>query len=142
MEALKLVYRDISQNCAYIFFSIFLGIDGNCMRLGSINMRAFYLSILLLLFGSSACKTDVLSPKEELPAATQEGLNTFGCLVNGEVWKPRAVLSNEFTYYYHEKTLNIAAFRKIGSQNINQGLGFRIEKNLFTLVNSFYPILK
>src|SRR6267154_2475104 len=29
------------------------------------------------------------TPKEVLPAATQTGANTFGCLVNGKVWLPK-----------------------------------------------------
>lgn len=32
-----------------------------------------------------ACKKD--DPKVELPPATQEGKNTGGCLIDGEVWK-------------------------------------------------------
>ena len=29
------------------------------------------------------------TPKEELPPITQEGKNTFGCLVNGKLWLPK-----------------------------------------------------
>ena len=38
-----------------------------------------------LLLASMGCNDD----DSELPAPTQEGLNTFGCLVNGEVWRPQ-----------------------------------------------------
>ena len=38
-----------------------------------------------LLLASMGCSDD----DSELPAPTQEGLNTFGCLVNGEIWSPK-----------------------------------------------------
>lgn len=40
----------------------------------------------LLLAG---CHKKDPSPEEQLPAATQTGANTFGCLVNGQVWMPQ-----------------------------------------------------
>ena len=65
-------------------------------------MKLFYIYIILVLFGCSACKEGILSPKEELPAATQEGLNTFSCLVNGEVWVPKGGFAiNKLTYDYN-----------------------------------------
>ncbi len=47
------------------------------------------LSLLLALTACEGCKEDVPKPKtelEKLPLATQEGKNTFGCLVNGKAW--------------------------------------------------------
>ena len=65
-------------------------------------MKTLYSYIILLLVGCVACKTDALSPKEELPPATQEGLNTFGCLVNEEVWVPKGGFAiNKLTYDYN-----------------------------------------
>lgn len=47
------------------------------------------LLIILFLFTGSACdKKDALSPEEQLPEATQNGANTAGCLVDGEVFLP------------------------------------------------------
>ena len=43
------------------------------------------LSLLLLL---TDCKKNDPSPEEQLPAATQTGENTFGCLLNGQTWQP------------------------------------------------------
>ncbi len=40
---------------------------------------------LLLIY---SCNKDDDYPKEELPPITSEGANTFGCLVDGEVWLP------------------------------------------------------
>ena len=47
----------------------------------------FLLLLLLLLFGLS-CQKEEVSPVDLLPPATMSGANTFGCLVNGELWKP------------------------------------------------------
>jgi hypothetical protein len=47
------------------------------------NKVLFLLSILLLLYG---CEKKDLT---ELPPATQEGKNTFGCLINGKLFVPR-----------------------------------------------------
>lgn len=45
--------------------------------------------IILFLFTGNACdKKDDLSPEEQLPEATQNGANTAGCLVDGEVFLP------------------------------------------------------
>ena len=44
--------------------------------------------LLLLAFAScKSCKKDV-APTDQLPAATQTGANTFGCVINGEGWVP------------------------------------------------------
>lgn len=50
----------------------------NCLLL------AFYFILL-----SSSCKRDQPeNPVDQLPPETQTGANTFGCLVNGQVFKP------------------------------------------------------
>jgi len=43
---------------------------------------------LFILCGFPGCGV-LPAPKEVLPAATQTGANTFGCLVNGKVWLPK-----------------------------------------------------
>jgi hypothetical protein len=42
----------------------------------------------VILSGSSCKKHKPISPVDQLPPETQTGANTFGCLVNGEVFKP------------------------------------------------------
>ena len=46
--------------------------------------------------------------EETLPEITTTGENTFGCLVNGEVWRPRGGpfwgLDRQFSFEYHEPT--------------------------------------
>lgn len=88
-------------------------------------MKTFYLYIILLLIGCVACKTDALSPKEELPAATQEGLNTFGCLVNGEVWVPDNSINpsiHKLTGYYSESYFYLRANKTENSSRETFGL--------------------
>lgn len=49
------------------------------------------LSVFSLILLSSSCKKHVVPPQSELsklPAATQTGANTFGCLVNGKAFIP------------------------------------------------------
>ena len=49
--------------------------------------RSFFslpLLVALLLLGG--CKKDKVKPVDQLPPATTTGANTWGCLVNGEVW--------------------------------------------------------
>jgi hypothetical protein len=43
-----------------------------------------------LLLSFSCEKQNIFNPEppDELPPATMTGANTFGCLVNGEVWRP------------------------------------------------------
>ncbi|MDQ2770011.1 MAG: DUF6252 family protein [Bacteroidota bacterium] len=49
-------------------------------------MRTYlFLSLAAVLF-TAACKKD--GPEAGLPAATQEGKNTFGCLVDGQLFVP------------------------------------------------------
>ena len=49
------------------------------------------LCVTLLAFAScKSCKKDV-DPTSQLPAATQTGANTFGCVINGQAWVPNGV---------------------------------------------------
>ncbi len=49
--------------------------------------------VLIIILAFGFCKKDkvitTVQKKDVLPEATQEGKNTFGCLVNGEVWLPK-----------------------------------------------------
>jgi hypothetical protein len=57
--------------------------------------------------------------EETLPEITTTGENTFGCLVNGEVWRPRGGpyfgLDAQLSFSYHEPTggLFISASRRL-----------------------------
>ena len=51
----------------------------------------FRSSVLLLgsLLGLTQCTDQVPRPEDKLPAATQTGANTAGCIVDGLTWVPR-----------------------------------------------------
>ncbi len=81
---------------------------------------------LLTLTQCSKCKNDP-APSGELPAATQEGKNTFGCLVNGKVWTPdgrTGLMSNLVVSYEPDPVrggnLNISAYNYAGANNSKQ----------------------
>lgn len=50
-------------------------------------MKMILTAILLIALIFGACKKD--SKTEELPPATQTGANTFGAMVNGQLWLPK-----------------------------------------------------
>ena len=57
--------------------------------------------LVSLLF--SSCKKDKAEPIDQLPPATQEGKNTFGCLVNGEAFIPKgSIFSGPNTECYYQ----------------------------------------
>jgi hypothetical protein len=71
---------------------------------------------------------------EKLPPETQEGKNTFGCLVDGKAWVTRT--SIDAYAYYQEGVLSIGAF--IDENNTSQGIGFIIRTQ--ELMNIIYPL--
>nr|WP_242691658.1 DUF6252 family protein [Pedobacter sp. SYSU D00823] len=48
------------------------------------------LLIVTFAFTNVQCEKSSVEKKDKLPAQTQEGKNTFGCLVDGRVWIPEA----------------------------------------------------
>ena len=61
--------------------------------------------------------------EETLPEITTTGENTFGCLVNGEVWRPKGGphfgLDAQLSFSYHEPSggLFISASRRLGQND-------------------------
>lgn len=52
-------------------------------------MKSFLIIAVSLVLLSSGCrKNKPVNPIDQLPPETQTGANTFGCLVNGEAFKP------------------------------------------------------
>jgi hypothetical protein len=72
----------------------------------------FYLLLTILALSSSSCKKDY---GPELPPETQEGKNTFGCKVNGEIWLP---IDNDNDW---KSGSYDARFSKIGGAYIGAG---------------------
>ncbi len=50
-------------------------------------------------------------PKDELPAATTEGKNTFGVMLNGQLWKPSSggTFNPKLSPDYYNGELMVAA---------------------------------
>ena len=51
-----------------------------------------FLAILLIAASCKKTKTESESP-DQLPPITQTGANTFGCLINGNVWLPKVTMA-------------------------------------------------
>ncbi len=49
-------------------------------------MKNIIVIITLMLLCAVGCKKEKIAEIDKLPAATQTGANTFGCLVNGKAW--------------------------------------------------------
>ena len=68
------------------------------------NIRLLFI-LLLAALSFSACEKEKTPPTEleKLPAATQEGKNTFGCLVDGKAWTPKwgGLINPGITPYYN-----------------------------------------
>jgi hypothetical protein len=94
-------------------------------------MRYHYFIFILLLSVNSFCKKSK-SPIEQLPPETQTGANTFGCLVDGQLFKPGgAILSGgslNCSYQYLGPGKNggyhfiLAAVKGSGSKQTSVGL--------------------
>lgn len=67
----------------------------------SLKSLSLFFLLSFLFFTNMQCKKDKL-PIDKLPAATQTGANTFGCLVDGEAVTPtrRYIYNNNFNYGY------------------------------------------
>lgn len=88
---------------------------------------------VLLLTQCSKCKRDdptPSSPASQLPAPTQTGAGTFGCLLNGQSWTPSGggALSIPNLYITYDPTykggnLAITAYRVLGSTTKKQYIG-------------------
>lgn len=51
--------------------------------------KSYILFVSLLVLTGCSLFSKPSDPVEVLPPVTQEGKNTFGCLVNGEIWIPK-----------------------------------------------------
>ena len=72
------------------------------------------LTLILCLFAFAKCNKDKID-NNGLPAATQEGKNTLGFLLNGQVWKPQGTrvtgnLSIDYDPNFNQGVFNIVAY--------------------------------
>lgn len=74
------------------------------IKTATMKKTIFTFLAFTLLLSFSCEKQNILNPEppDELPPATMTGANTFGCLVNGEVWRPYIQDGNIW-----EKALNV-----------------------------------
>jgi hypothetical protein len=88
------------------------------------------LCITFMLVSCKSCKKDNLAPVDQLPPATQTGQNTFGCLINGEVFTPKGGFSEPRLYadYYNVGVYIIRAV------NVDSGIWIYL-KNDSCLIN-------
>ena len=92
--------------------------------------QAFFSTLLLLLL-LSACSLfdrDRPVPEPQLPPLTNVGANTFGCLVDGELWLPE---SDNWSYVpvrgmFSNGTLLTIGHRINGKDSISQGLILKV----------------
>jgi hypothetical protein len=94
-----------------------------------------FAAFALLLFTNMKCKKDDQNPIDQLPAATQTGANTFGCLVNGQLFLPKGVLFGPpfLTSYYQYLNrsnatgnyFNVSGTKK--DNNINETVSINLE---------------
>jgi len=62
--------------------------------------------------GLSQCQLKDPKPEEHLPPATQTGANTFGCLVNGQVWTPAGYNgSSNYSMSYDTGVMDLRTYR-------------------------------
>jgi len=81
---------------------------------------------LLALLTAAGCNEDDPSSKDpidQLPPPTQEGKNTFGCLVNGEAWVTKT--SIDASSFYQGNILFISA--GVTEREREQDISFTIE---------------
>lgn len=88
--------------------------------------------LLAALLGLSQCKhknPSPAKPEDQLPPATQTGAGTFGCLLNGQPWKPSGfngypnfLVSYDPTYY--GGSLSIRTYRYPTDAKQAQYIGF------------------
>ncbi len=75
----------------------------------------FLLLLALLAFAMAGCEKNPFAPDTELPPETTTGANTFGCLVNGKVWRNGGVSFpySSITIDLNNSNLLISATRKL-----------------------------
>jgi hypothetical protein len=72
------------------------------------TLSLFLLFANILFFDS--CDLFDSANEEKLPPATQEGKNTFGCLVNGKVWLPKGYDGTSNLDLSYDPTFNHGTF--------------------------------
>lgn len=107
------------------------------------TFKTLSMAAIALSFLAAECDKEKLAPIDQLPPATQTGANTFGCLINGEVFKPSGsnlggpVLSASYILYNGKYGLSIGASQGGGGYDSYCYIRYRdarpaCRRNLFT----------
>jgi len=107
-------------------------------------MKAFLFitASCLLLFASCHTKLPIPAPKpDELPPYTERGANTFGCLIDGQVFVPKKnALSNYITLQCTYQYINDTMYFSLGAGNFITKKGVSIHTSNVTLTETSYAI--
>jgi len=89
------------------------------------NSRLILFLLSIIIFTIISCKKEAT-----LPLATQDGLNTLGMLVNGQIWKPNAPITFDGVpaLYLHYSTQTKQLIIKARNVNQNGKATFFVEK--------------
>ncbi|TAE43334.1 MAG: hypothetical protein EAZ51_01875 [Sphingobacteriales bacterium] len=84
------------------------------------NILVLFCSLLML---AASCKKEKSkNPIDDLPPATQTGANTFGCLINGEIWKPKGGLLDRTLDLSYDPGYMGGTFNVLANRLISQGV--------------------
>jgi len=95
-----------------------------------LTMKQILLLSLGLLLISAGCKKNRnKNPVDELPPATQNGANTFGCLIDGKVFRPKGdpfagpVIKAQYQFVNGRQGFGISARRSESEKSQVVGIG-------------------
>lgn len=110
-----------------------------------LTMKQILLLSLGLLLLSAGCKKNRnKNPVDELPPATQNGANTFGCLIDGKVFKPKGnpfggpVIKAQYQFVNGRQGFGISGSRSDGNESKVIGIigdSIRISVDSFEITN-------
>ena len=107
--------------------------------------RYLFLAAFIILLVVSCKKKESGNPKDDLPPITHTGANTFGCLVDGKLFKPKkkigslsVILQCNYQYFKEQHHFLLAARNAIDNYSVAFGmLGTPIAGD--TVIHYSYP---
>ena len=101
-------------------------------------------ALIIIVLCRPQCKKNV-DELSKLPPITQEGKNTFGCLVNGKAWLPEngeIIIATPALRFYYDNInggeFSIIAKKRIVNANIDQEIILAVN-NISTIRNYTFP---
>ena len=91
--------------------------------------RYLFLAAFMILLTVSCKKKESSNPKDELPPITHTGANTFGCLVDGKLFKPKkkigstsVVLQCNYQYFKEQHHFLLGASNRYEEKGMGFGM--------------------